>query len=191
MILLVLKERIFNLITKNNMEETKLIIEFIELSGFILKNESFLSLRNYIQHGKTSIFDHVINVSFECFRKNYHNKRIDKRSLVVGALLHDFFLYDWHKSKKETGRKGLHGYKHAKIAMEKASKEFFLSEKEKKMILTHMWPLNLFKIPSSKEAWILCKEDKNVSLRECFRLDNKNTNLFNKIDEIIEIYKKV
>jgi uncharacterized protein len=35
-------------------------------------------------------------------------------SLIRGALLHDYFLYDWHKGKN---RKKLHGFRHPGIAV--------------------------------------------------------------------------
>ena len=34
------------------------------------------------------------------------------------------------------------------------------------MILSHMWPLNITKVPKSKEALILCVADKCIALKE-------------------------
>ena len=41
----------------------------------------------------------------------------DKGSLVRGALLHDYFLYDWHQPHKEYG---LHGFTHPSTALRNA-----------------------------------------------------------------------
>ena len=41
--------------------------------------------------------------------------RLDLRSLVRGALLHDYFLYDWHE--KDASHRW-HGFHHARRALE-------------------------------------------------------------------------
>ena len=34
------------------------------------------------------------------------------------------------------------------------------------IIVSHMWPLNITKVPKSREALILCVADKCIALRE-------------------------
>jgi uncharacterized protein len=81
---------------------------------------------------------------------------------VRGALLHDFFLYDWHIPDKT---RRWHGFTHPRIALENAKKYFKLNEKEKDIILNHMWPLTV-KFPRSREAFIVCIADKICSIIE-------------------------
>lgn len=121
------------------------------------------SLKNYIQHGSTSVYRHSISVAFQsfCFARNHHIK-VDYESLIVGALLHDYFLYDWHV--KEKGRP-LHGFYHPIKALSNASEDFRLNEKERDIISHHMFPLTPIP-PKCREAWIVCMVDKAVSARE-------------------------
>ena len=55
-------------------------------------------MREYIQHGSVTTYQHCKNVALVSF---WLNRRLhlhaDETSLAVGALLHDFYLYDWHK----------------------------------------------------------------------------------------------
>lgn len=125
-------------------------------------------LGSYIQHGKTSVYTHSRNVAYFSYKiaKFCERKlgiKINYDVLIVGAMFHDFFLYDWHDS--ETCPK-LHGFKHPAIASENAQKYYDISNKEKLIIETHMWPLTITKIPKSIEAIIVCIADKICSARE-------------------------
>jgi len=127
-------------------------------------NKSVQKMKNYTQHGRISTFEHVDSVT----RLSYWiNKRFhigaDERVLAFGAFLHDYYLYDWHKNK---GERGLHGFSHAGIAKENAVRHFGIGKRTQGVIETHMWPLNITKIPKSREAWIVCFADKFVSTRE-------------------------
>ena len=124
----------------------------------ILENELFLREREFIQHGDTTTYTHSLCVT--CISVSIalkKNKPVDMRSLVRGALLHDYFLYDWNE-KNEYHR--LHGYTHAKRAMENAKKDFTLNKTEAGIIYAHMFPLNLTHLPKSREARIVCLADK-------------------------------
>lgn len=129
------------------------------------KNDNrVLRMKEYIQHGNITTFDHVESVT----RLSYWiNKRFhigaDERVLTVGAFLHDYYLYDWHVTDEGHG---LHGFSHSHTAMENAIKHFGISEKTQHVIESHMWPLTITKIPKSRAAWIVCIADKFVSTRE-------------------------
>ncbi len=125
-------------------------------------NKKVLQMKNYIQHGSVSTYDHVIDVakmSLVLNRKMHAGA--NEEELVTGAMLHDYYLYDWHEPHGH-----LHGYSHPQTAMENASRDFDLTEKEKNIIRSHMWPLTLFHMPASREAWIVCAADKMVSAQE-------------------------
>lgn len=83
-------------------------------------------------------------------------------------MLHDMYLYDWHDG--DPSRK-THGFDHPEIACNNAVENFDISEKEQDIIRSHMWPLNITKIPKSKEALIINIADKYCALVETIRLN--------------------
>ena len=51
-----------------------------------------------MQHGTTSIYRHSLNVAYtSLWMMERWQIRLEPKSLVRGALLHDYFLYDWHQ----------------------------------------------------------------------------------------------
>ena len=132
----------------------------------ILNNKKYKEQKQYMQHGKTSVLEHEMNVTICCL--NIANKlklKVDECSLIRGALLHDYFLYDWHRPDKSHK---LHGFHHAKTALDNASKDYDLNKVERNMIYTHMFPMNL-RIPKYKESIILCLADKIVATKETIK----------------------
>ena len=128
----------------------------------ILTSEGMQQSRSYIQHGSQSIYDHSLHVTSMCIRLSRKLRlRTDERALVRGALLHDYFLYDWH----EAGHKW-HGFYHADISLENAKRDFSVSDIEADMIRCHMFPLNLRRPPRYREGWILTVADKITSFAE-------------------------
>jgi len=67
--------------------------EFYQLIKDICEHDEFLKLKNYYHHN-SSIYDHVMDVAYLSYRTcKFLN--LDYSSATRGALLHDFFLYDW------------------------------------------------------------------------------------------------
>lgn len=134
------------------------------LSPF-LAHPAVEKMKEYIQHGTVSTYAHCCAVAEACFLyAKRHEGRVDTVSLVRAAFLHDFYLYDWHE--RGDGSHRFHGYRHARRAMENAREIFGISEAEAAMIFTHMWPLNLTRLPRTREAWVLTLTDKRISLLE-------------------------
>ena len=130
----------------------------------IRNDERVQDMKRFIQHGRISTFDHVESVT----RLSYWiNKRFhiggDDRVLSIGAFLHDYYLYDWHET--DDGH-GLHGFSHSTTARNNAVDHFGISRHTQNVIESHMWPLNITKIPRCREAWIVCVADKCVSTKE-------------------------
>ena len=124
--------------------------------------------KKFIQHGNTSVFHHSLSVTRMCLKiVDKFNLDVSFSSLVRGALLHDYFLYDWHTSSNY-----LHGFTHGRCAMNNAIRDFNISKIEKNMISCHMFPLTL-RVPKYKESIILCIADKICATEEFF-----NYNLF-------------
>lgn len=136
----------------------------------ILQGNNFISTKAYVQHGSMSVNQHCKSVAEASLRIN---KRLrlngDNRELVRGALLHDYFLYDWHNREKKKGER-LHGFAHANAAFTNAVNDYDISEKQKNIICSHMWPLNLTKLPRCREAWIVTFADKYCSLMETLKV---------------------
>lgn len=131
----------------------------------LIQSSKFRRMDTYVQHGGTSTLAHSIAVAYYSFllAKRLHLRCCEK-SLIRGALLHDFFLYDWHK--KEEGH-SWHGFRHPKIACKNATEAFALSAKEQDIICHHMFPLTPAP-PKHLEALLVCLVDKVCSLRETF-----------------------
>lgn len=127
------------------------------------RGSRFLESKDNMQHGSTTVYRHSVSVAYLSFllAKRLHLK-VDYRSLIRGALLHDYFLYDWHE-KGENHR--LHGFYHPKRALLNARKHFDLNEIEEDIIIKHMFPLTL-PAPKYKESVIVCVVDKWVSTKE-------------------------
>ena len=128
----------------------------------IVNSPKYQRLKKFRQHGKYSVYEHSISVCRACFKiaKRLHLK-VDESALIRGALLHDYFLYDWHD--KDCPKH--HFTKHPALAAKNAKRDYGLSAKEEKIILSHMFPAGL-KVPSSKEAWILTIADKYCTVKE-------------------------
>ncbi len=136
----------------------------------ILENKQFKKLDNFIAHGDTTVLKHCISVAVLSLAiAKIFKIKAKKKELVKSALLHDLYLYDWHKPSK---RKGLHGFTHSKTAADNAKKYFNINNKEFSNIESHMWPLNITKIPKTKEGIIICIADKICSLKEIFTRKN-------------------
>ena len=134
--------------------------EFNYIIKDLLENDKVNEMKIYMQHCNTSCFEHSYNVSYICY-KICKKLNFDYVSASRGAMLHDFFLYDWRKSKKFN----FHAYKHGKIAYNNAIKEFKLNEIEKNMILRHMWPGTIVP-PKYKEGFVLTLADKWCATKE-------------------------
>ena len=93
---------------------------------------------------------------------------MDEDALAKAALLHDYFLYDWHD--RDCPRH--HFTQHPRRAIKNAKRDFGLTEKEAKIMRSHMFPAG-FKIPSSREAVILCAADKRCAIYEFLHRKNK------------------
>ena len=128
-------------------------------------DEAVQKMKGFIQHGRVSTYEHCESVARLSDRINRRlSLNADTKTLLTGAMLHDFYLYDWHEAGDGSHR--LHGFRHAKTASENAKKHFNVDENTSHVIMSHMWPLNPLRFPRSKEAWIVCIADKCVSLHE-------------------------
>ena len=138
--------------------------EYYEVINDIYEHEEFLKLKEYFHHN-SSIYEHVQDVAYLSYRISKFLK-LDYRSAARGALLHDFFLYDWRNHDvPDLPRKKFHGIEHPTIAVANAQKHFSINEIEEDIIKKHMWPLTLVP-PKYKESFIVSFADKYLSSKE-------------------------
>lgn len=129
----------------------------------ILNSDGMHAEKNFIQHGNISCYAHSVSVAEMSIKiAEYFNISVDRRSLIRGALLHDYFLYDWHEPSRDHR---LHGFSHARTALRNAERDFCLNSIEKDIICRHMFPLNI-KPPKYRESRIVCLADKICAAHE-------------------------
>ena len=148
---------------RNKLSDTEIKVRVHSILKDYLDNPEVLGMKDFIQHGSVSTYDHALSVAYLCYKLAYKNKKADIPLLTVCAFLHDFYLYDWHE--RDPSHKW-HGFHHARRAAENAERVFSIGDRGRLVIMSHMWPLNLTRIPRSREALILTVADKLVSARE-------------------------
>jgi uncharacterized membrane protein len=138
--------------------------EFYNITKDIYTHEEFLKLKLH-HHHNSSIYDHVMDVSYFSYRACKFLK-LDYQSAARGALLHDFFLYDWRNHDvPDLPAEKFHGIEHPKIALANAKKHFILNDIEKDIVRKHMWPLTLVP-PKYKESFVVSFADKYLASKE-------------------------
>ena len=129
----------------------------------ILDSKSIQIQKQCLQHGKRTVFEHSLAVALMCLTINeFLHLKLNERRLIRGALLHDYFLYDWHVKDKSHR---LHGFRHPYFALENARKEYELDPVLEDMIVKHMFPFIPIP-PKYKESWVLCIADKTCASKE-------------------------
>lgn len=146
------------------------LIAFNDYMDELLADEKIRQMSKFIQHGDTTCLMHCKTVayysmSFACRFKI----KVDMKSLIRGALLHDYFLYDWHHQRLGN----FHGFYHPGIALKNAMRDYDLTEIEMDIIRKHMFPLTVYP-PKYRETTIVCLMDKYCTIKEVF------SNLFKK-----------
>lgn len=135
----------------------------------ILQSRNFLKTKGHIQHGNMTVHEHSIHVAETSLQlKNFFHIPCNEKDLIRGALLHDYFLYDWHEKDVENPHK-LHGFYHPDRALRNAKKEYILTKCQEDIIKKHMWPLTVIP-PACREAWIVSAADKYCSFMETCHL---------------------
>ena len=104
-------------------------------------------MREFIQHGDVTTYQHCKNVVLVSF---WLNRRFhlgaDETSLAVGAFLHDFYLYDWHKRSSCRGLRRLfemRGFAHPGSACVECRALLRHHQKEQNVVSSRVWPPDL------------------------------------------------
>ena len=140
---------------------------FRECLSEMLADPAIQRLKRIPQHKGGTTYAHCVSVA----HKAYHLAKrwrwdIDIRALIRGAMLHDYYLYDTRTMPYSDYR---HALVHPRLAVSNAEKIFSLTQKERNIILSHMWPIPGAPLPRSREAWLISIADKICAHRELYR----------------------
>lgn len=140
-------------------------IEFYKIIEPIIIEKEFQRRKEYPHHINESVYEHVIRVSYDCYKIG---KRLgmDYKALTIAGLLHDFYEKPWQYSNEKKPFFQKHAFTHAKEAVVNSKKYFgtdIITPKVESIMITHMFPLNK-KIPRNREAWLLTLIDKADSI---------------------------
>ena len=119
-------------------------------AGDVIASDRLKQEAKYRHHGSVSCYEHSVAVTL--------------LSMVKGALLHDYFLYDWRETG--CGRRG-HGFHHARCALANAQRDFELTPISCYVIEKHMFPLNI-RLPKYKESVVVSIADKLCATKEVY-----------------------
>lgn len=134
----------------------------------VLEHEHMTIERTCYQHGNVTTFAHSIRVA--CLAVWMADRahlwhRVDLGSLIRAALLHDYFLYDWHDW--DNGEHRLHGFTHGDAALRNALRDFRLNAIERDSIARHMFPMTPIP-PRFLEGYLVTLADKwSATLETC------------------------
>ena len=142
-------------------------IEFYHIVRDIALNKTVQQMKKYKQHCNVSCYQHCLYVAYFTYLicKKLH---LDYVSAARAAMLHDLFLYDWREKHRDAEFSSLHAFAHPKIALRNASKLFDLNDKQKDIIVKHMWPLTIV-FPRYAESYIITLTDKYSAMYESYQ----------------------
>lgn len=140
--------------------------EFREIVYDIITNSNVKALSEHIQHMNTSRFEHCQMVAYYTYLL-CKKLGLDYVSAARGAMLHDFYFYDW-RNKHVEGQKKFHAMRHPRIALTNALDLFELNDLEKDIIKKHMWPVTIIP-PGYIETLIVTFVDKYCATVEFFK----------------------
>lgn len=138
--------------------------EFYQLIKPIIRQPNYQKMKEFRHHKCFSTYYHSLKVAYLCYKYvQRHHSKVNLPSLIRGALLHDYYLYDWH-TKDNSHR--LHGFRHPKFSLKNAERDYGNIDRiERDIILHHMFPLTLIP-PLTKEGWIVCLCDKKATISD-------------------------
>ena len=128
----------------------------------ILSKKEIENMMVYRHHMRVNRYQHLLSVSYLSYVAT-KREGLNYIETAKAAMMHDLFYYDYKDKIKYPKR---HNYIHPDTALLNAEKIMQLSDLQKEIIRSHMWPLVSPK-PNSKEAKIVCKMDKICSVLEC------------------------
>ena len=142
-------------------EEQKKQLEDIYQS--FLHDEKILKMKDISMHRGSNCYIHSFKVAKLAIKRALRHNKGNLYIILLGAILHDYYLYDWRKDRSKMNH---HLSEHPYVAAENAERDFGIHAPIKKVIQSHMWPVNFSEFPKTKEARIISNADKTIYLRE-------------------------
>lgn len=137
--------------------------ELEEIYQSFLHDEKIAKMKKISMHRGSNCYIHSFKVAKLAIKRALRHKRGDLYVILVGSILHDYYLYDWRVDRSKMKK---HMSSHPYTAANNAMRDFHISDKVKKVIESHMWPVNISEFPKTKEARIISNADKAIYLRE-------------------------
>ena len=134
-----------------------------EIYQAFLHDERILRMKEISMHRGSNCYIHSFKVAKLAIKRALRHKKGNLYTILIGAILHDYYLYDW---RVDTSKMRHHLSKHPYIAAENAERDFGIYTPIKEAIQSHMWPVNLKDFPKTKEARIISNADKTIYLKE-------------------------
>ena len=142
-------------------EEEKKHLEDIYQS--FLHDERILKMRDIEMHRGSNCYIHSFKVAKLAIKRALRHNKGNLYTILLGSILHDYYLYDWRRDRTKRKR---HMRSHPYTAANNAERDFGIHEPIKRVIQSHMWPINFNDFPETKEARIISNADKTIYLRE-------------------------
>ncbi len=137
-------------------------VSFENISKEIVEESKYKSLNQEYHHGITR-YIHSVRVA----RNTYYITKflhLNYQEATVGALLHDYFNEVEYLDKVWLDKPRLHPF----LSLNNATKKYNLTDLEKNIIMTHMFPIGGIK-PLYLESWVVTLVDKAVAIDEYFK----------------------
>lgn len=137
--------------------------ELEEIYSFFFNDEKIQKMKDIPMHRGSNTFNHSFLVAKVAIKRGLRHRRVNLKSILIGSILHDYYLYDWRKDRNKLKR---HGKNHPYIAAKNAKADFDVTKEVQKIIQAHMWPINFREFPRTKEARIVSLADDHIALKE-------------------------
>lgn len=144
-------------LVKNAMNQSA----YLDCVSDLLETRQVNAMKRWRHHLSVTTYEHSLFVSYVAFRMARRLGR-DCRMAARMGLLHDLYLYDSHD---RTAHPGNQCFDHPAAALRNAAQLVELSDKERNIIASHMWPLATT-MPHSAEALIVNAADKVCATME-------------------------
>lgn len=126
----------------------------------VMNDIDFKEIDTCVHHG-ISRLEHSLRVSYYSYKVT-KVLGLDYKETAVAGLLHDFFL----SKNLNIPDKLTSMFEHPVKALENAESHFYLSDMQKDIIVSHMFPLIPNKPPKFLESWVVSLVDKCVATYE-------------------------